>query len=86
MTVFFQYTLSGLMTGTIYGLVAMGFVLIYKASKILNFAQGTILMFLAYVSWIFFTQLHLHPILAFFATLGIADDDVALGEIKVLDP
>jgi branched-chain amino acid transport system permease protein len=72
MTVFLQYTLSGLMTGTIYGLVAMGFVLIYKASKILNFAQGTILMFLAYVSWSFFTQLHFPPVLAFMATLCVA--------------
>jgi branched-chain amino acid transport system permease protein len=72
MTVFLQYTLSGLMTGTIYGLVAMGFVLIYKASKILNFAQGTILMFLAYVSWSFFTQFRFPPVLAFVATLAVA--------------
>lgn len=60
------------MTGTIYGLVAMGFVLIYKSSKILNFAQGTMLMLLAYVSWSFFTQLHLPIIIAFSATLAIA--------------
>lgn len=72
MTTFLQYTLSGLMTGTIYGLVAMGFVLIYKASKILNFAQGTMLMFLSYVSWSFFTQFQFPPILAFFATLAVA--------------
>lgn len=72
MTVFLQYTLSGLMTGTIYGLVAMGFVLIYKSSKILNFAQGAMLMLLSYVSWSFFAQLHLPPVIAFFATLAIA--------------
>ena len=86
MTVFLQYTLSGLMTGTIYGLVAMGFVLIYKASKILNFAQGTILMFLAYVSWSFFTQLHLHPVIAFFATLAVAVAIALLVERIVLRP
>lgn len=72
MTIFLQYTLSGLMTGTIYGLVAMGFVLIYKSSKVLNFAQGAMLMLLSYVSWSFFTQLHLPPVIAFFATLVIA--------------
>ena len=72
MTVFFQYTLSGLMTGTIYGLVAMGFVLIYKSSKILNFAQGSMLMLLAYVSWSLFTQLRLPAFIAFFATLAVA--------------
>jgi branched-chain amino acid transport system permease protein len=72
MKIFLQYTLSGLMTGIIYGLVAMGFVLIYKSSKILNFAQGTILMLLAYVSWSFFTQLHLPPWLAFLATIAVA--------------
>ncbi len=44
---------SGVMNGAIYGLVAMGFVLIYKASAVLNFAQGYMLLLGAYLFWFF---------------------------------
>lgn len=42
---------SGVMNGAIYGLVALGFVLIYKASAVLNFAQGYMLLLGAYLFW-----------------------------------
>jgi branched-chain amino acid transport system permease protein len=42
---------SGLMNGAVYGLVALGFVLIYKASAVLNFAQGYMLLLGAYLFW-----------------------------------
>ena len=35
-----QLIISGLSTGCVYGLIAMGFVLIYKATEAINFAQG----------------------------------------------
>ncbi len=35
-----QYFVSGIAIGCIYGLVALGFMLIYKATEVLNFAQG----------------------------------------------
>ena len=41
------------MNGAIYGLVAVGFVLIYKASSVLNFSQGYMLLFGAYIFWSF---------------------------------
>ena len=41
---FLQLTLNGLAVGCIYGLVALGFVLIYKATELVNFAQGDLLM------------------------------------------
>ena len=46
---FFQLTLNGLAVGCIYGLVALGFVLIYKATELVNFAQGDLLMLGAFV-------------------------------------
>ena len=46
---FMQLLLSGLSMGSIYALVALGFVLIYKATSILNLAQGEFLMVGAYV-------------------------------------
>ena len=46
---FMQMLLSGLSMGSIYALVALGFVLIYKATSILNLAQGEFLMVGAYI-------------------------------------
>ena len=42
MTKFFQYVISGLSTGSIYALVALGLALIYRYTRILNFAHGDI--------------------------------------------
>jgi len=39
--------LNGLMAGVLYSLVALGFVLIYKASGIFNYAQGVMALFAA---------------------------------------
>ncbi len=44
-------TLNGLAVGCIYGLVALGFVLIYKATELVNFAQGDLLMLGAFVAY-----------------------------------
>lgn len=43
MTTFFQLLVSGLALGTIYALVALGFVVIYRASQVFNFAHGDLL-------------------------------------------
>jgi len=45
--------LNGLAVGCIYGLVALGFVLIYKATELVNFAQGDLLMLGAFVCYMF---------------------------------
>lgn len=42
-----EVTLNGLMAGVLYALVALGFVLIYKASGIFNYAQGVMALFAA---------------------------------------
>ena len=47
--IFFQFLITGLSLGSIYALVALGFVLIYKSTSILNLAQGEFLMVGAYV-------------------------------------
>jgi branched-chain amino acid transport system permease protein len=46
---------SGLASGGIFALVALGFVLIYKASDVINFAQGDLLLVGAYVGWGLYT-------------------------------
>jgi branched-chain amino acid transport system permease protein len=44
---FFEVLIGGLLSGVMYSLVAIGFVLIYKTSGVLNFAQGSLLLFAA---------------------------------------
>lgn len=44
---FFEVVLGGLLSGVMYALVALGFVLIFKASGVLNFAQGAMVLFAA---------------------------------------
>ena len=51
MSDFLQLTLNGVAVGCIYGLVALGFVLIYKATELVNFAQGDLLMLGAFVCY-----------------------------------
>jgi branched-chain amino acid transport system permease protein len=51
-TTFFQLFFAGLALGCIYALVALGFTIIYRASQVINFAQGAFLLVGAYfVSW-----------------------------------
>lgn len=47
MQFFFEVTINGLLSGLMYSLVALGFVLIYKASGVFNFAQGAMVYFAA---------------------------------------
>ncbi len=45
-----QLLISGISQGCVYGLIALGFVLIYKATEMVNFAQGDVMMLGAYVA------------------------------------
>ncbi len=47
---FLQLTLSGLANGCVYGLIALGFVFIYKATEAVNFAQGDFMMLGAFLT------------------------------------
>lgn len=48
---FAQITLNGIAVGAIYALVALGIVLIYKATEVLNFAHGDLLVVSAFSAW-----------------------------------
>jgi branched-chain amino acid transport system permease protein len=47
---FLQLVINGLVVGSVYALVAMGFVIIYKSTSVVNFAQGEFLLLGAYIS------------------------------------
>ncbi len=51
MNYFVELVVSGLAIGAIYGLVAMSFAVIYKATGIVNFSQGELGMLTAYITW-----------------------------------
>lgn len=79
MAFFLETLLGGLMAGMLYSLVALGFVLIYKASGVFNFAQGAMVLFAALAmarfslwipEWTGLTSLWLANVLAF-AVAGV---------------
>jgi branched-chain amino acid transport system permease protein len=69
MELFLQLVLNGIVIGSIYALVGLGFVIIYKSSSILNFAQGEFLMLGAYVCLAIFTTARVPFVAAFLLTL-----------------
>src|SRR5215472_4685355 len=51
MTKFIDLTLNGISTGAIYAAVALALVLIWRATRIVNFAQGAMLMITTFIAW-----------------------------------
>jgi branched-chain amino acid transport system permease protein len=70
MSFFLEVLIGGLLSGVMYSLVALGFVLIYKASGVFNFAQGAMVFFAA-LTFVGVIELGLSPWLAFPVTLAI---------------
>ena len=66
-----QLIIDGVASGCIYGLVALGFVLIYKATETINFAQGDILMLGAFVAFSLIGVLGMDYIVGFALTVVI---------------
>jgi branched-chain amino acid transport system permease protein len=69
---YLQLFISGLVVGSIYSLVALGFVIIYKATKVVNFAQGELVMVGAYICFALTVQARLPFLVAFFMTLAFS--------------
>ncbi|HTJ07469.1 MAG TPA: branched-chain amino acid ABC transporter permease [Caldimonas sp.] len=77
---FLETLIGGLMTGMLYSLVALGFVLIFKASGVFNFAQGSMVLFAALAMarfadwlprWLGFDNRLLANLLAFVAAMAV---------------
>jgi branched-chain amino acid transport system permease protein len=84
-TFFTEVLVGGLLSGVMYSLVAIGFVLIYKTSGVLNFAQGAQLLFAA-LTFVSLVERGMPFVLALVATFALM---VALGlaiERTVLRP
>lgn len=75
-----QLMTNGIIVGSIYALIAIGFTIIYSTVKFFHFAHGVVYTAGAYFAYTFFILLHINPFLSFFlstvltALLGIAID------------
>jgi len=84
-SLFAQQTISGLANGGIYASLAVALVLIYRATEVINFAQGALATFTTYVAWQLIDW-GLTYWLAFVCTLGIAFVGGALVQIVAIRP
>jgi len=63
-----QQIISGLAVGCVYGLIALGFVLIFKATEVINFAQGEMIMIGAFIAYSLITFFNVPFVFAFLLT------------------
>lgn len=63
---FVQQLIGGVALGCVYGLIALGFVLIYKATEVVNFAQGDLMMLGGFAAYTFISLLGFNYWLGFF--------------------
>ncbi len=81
-----QLVVNGVIVGTLYGVVAMCFVLIYKSTQIVNFAQGEFLLIGAWVCWWLLTSMQVPFWLGFPLTLVFMMAFGVLLQLLVLRP
>ncbi len=84
-SIFAQQTVAGLAQGAIFGSLALALVLIYRATEVINFAQGEMAMSTTYIAY----QLTLWGLsywVAFFLTLGIAFVYGVVVQLAVIRP
>ena len=84
-----QLIINGIIAGSIYALVALGFTIIYRTVKFFHFAHGVVYTAGAYFAYTLFTFLHLHFVLCFLlatlftAILGIGMDKLVYYPLRL---
>ena len=83
-----QWILSGLVVGSIYSLIAMGFSVIYSSTRVINFAQGEFSMLGGMLMYTFATKAHVSIWLSFVlsvlvvALIGAAFEQTAIYKLR----
>jgi len=85
MTLLLQLLVAGVAVGSVYALIALGIVLIYKCSGVVNFAQGGFAMLGAFVAYAFATH-GLAPVLALAGAMVVVGIVGALTQVLILRP
>ncbi len=83
---FLNLLVNGIVVGALYALIALGFVLIYKASGVVNLAQGEMVMLGAYIGLTFSASLKVPFMLALLLSIAISALVGMLIERTVLRP
>src|SRR6201984_134697 len=83
---FVQQLVSGIPLGCLYGLIALGFVLVYKATEVVNFAQGDLMMLGGFFAFTFIGILGLNYWIGFAAAVLIMSLFGVLAERRVVRP
>jgi branched-chain amino acid transport system permease protein len=86
MEFFLQLLLNGIVVGSIYSLVGLGFVVIYKSTSVLNFAQGEFLVLGAYICLTLTVQYQVPFLWSFLLTLAFSALMGILTERLILRP
>jgi branched-chain amino acid transport system permease protein len=66
-----QYVIAGLTLGSVYAIVALGYSMVYNATKVINFAQGEFVMLGGLVTIFLYSKLHLPLLLCILVTIPI---------------
>lgn len=88
MTTFIQQLINGLMLGSVYALLALGYTMVYGIIKLINFAHGDIYMLGAYFGYFFIKVLHLNffialiPAMAVSAIIGVVIEYIAYRPLR----
>lgn len=72
MTIFIQQVINGLMLGSVYALLALGYTMVYGIIKLINFAHGDIYMLGAYFGYFFIKVLHLNFFIALILSMAVS--------------
>lgn len=92
MDIFLQIVFSSLETGSVYALAALGIIIIFKTSNMVNYAQGSLGMVNAFSATFFLMSTGIHPIISALAgmcsaiVLGIVIDFVVMRHAKKISP
>lgn len=60
-SLFAQQALSGIASGSLFAILALAIVMIYRSTSVLNFGQGELAMFTTFISWSFMTRMDFWP-------------------------
>ncbi|WP_349515892.1 branched-chain amino acid ABC transporter permease [Leuconostoc suionicum] len=72
MTTFIQQLINGLMLGSVYALLALGYTMVYGIIKLINFAHGDVYMLGAYFGYFFIKVLHLNFFIALILAMAVS--------------
>jgi branched-chain amino acid transport system permease protein len=71
MSIFVQSLISGILIGGVYALIGIGLTIIFGVMRVINFAQGELLMIGMYGTYFLFTQFHIDPFVSIIITMPL---------------